>query len=65
MSQILGVEVTNKAIVLSLIHNVVEIVGMTAWLSLVLSGEPVLGFVVLAATLTIEHILALAPGKIA
>jgi len=64
MPKILGVEITNKAIVLSLVHNAVEIIGMTAWLSLVLSGEPVLGFVVLAVTLTIEHILALAPGKI-
>jgi hypothetical protein len=65
MPNILGVPVDKKAIILSQVHNAVEIVGMTLWLSTVLAGHPIQGFVILAVTLTIEHILALAAGKIA
>jgi hypothetical protein len=63
MIKLLGVEVSNKAIVKTQIHNAVEIVGMAVWLQLVLTHHGVAGFIVLAATLTIEHILSLAAGK--
>ena len=63
MIRILGTDVSKRAILLSQIHNAVEILGMTIWLSLVLAHRPLLGFVVLAVTLTVEHILALAAGK--
>lgn len=65
MPQILGVEVSNRAISLTLVHTAVETVGMAGWLALTLNGEKGLGFVVLLVTLVVEHILALASGKIA
>ena len=65
MPLILGVEVSKKAILLSQIHNAVEIIGMATWLGLVLDGQKLEGAIVLVATLTIEHILALAAGKVA
>lgn len=65
MARIFGVEVSRRAIVLSQVHNVVEIATMAGWLALVLAGRGTLGFAVLAVGLTIEHILALAVGKIA
>lgn len=38
---------------------------MAGWLALVMAGQGVLGFVVLAVGLTVEHVLALAAGKLA
>jgi len=63
MIRLLGTYVSGRAILLSQIHNVVEIVGMATWLALVLDHRVVLGTVVLVVTLTVEHILALAAGK--
>lgn len=65
MLKLFGTTVSGKSILVSQVHNIVEIIGMTGWLALVLDGHKVEGFVVLAVTLTIEHILALAAGKIA
>lgn len=62
---IFGVQVSKRAVVLSQIHNAVEIAGMTAWLTLFVLGHRVAAFIVLAVTLTTEHILALAAGKVA
>ena len=63
MPKILGVQVSKRAVLLSLIHNAVEIVTMVSWLSLTLKGHFLAGVVVLAVGLTLEHILALAAGK--
>ena len=63
--RLFGTDVSRKAIIVSQVHNVVEIVGMALWLSLTLKGRTEFGFVVLAVTLTVEHILALAAGKLA
>lgn len=63
--KIFGTTVSGRAVLLSQIHNAVEIIGMAGWLSLVLSGRLVLGTIVLVVTLTVEHILALAAGKLA
>ena len=63
--RIFGIEVSSRSIRLSLIHNVVEIITMAGWLALVLAGHLVVGTIVLAVGLTIEHVLALAAGKVA
>lgn len=63
MAKLLGTTVSGRAIKLTQIHNAVEIVGMAGWLQLVLTHHGLLGFVVLAVTLTVEHILSLAAGK--
>ncbi len=65
MLKLFGTTVSRKAIVVSQVHNVIEIAGMALWLNLVLDGRMLLGFVVLAVALTVEHILALAAGKLA
>lgn len=65
MIRIFGIEVTERAVLLSLVHNVVEIVTMVGWLSLALSHHFILSVVVLVVGLTTEHILALAVGKAA
>ena len=65
MAQIFGGEVSNRSILLSQIHNVIEIATMAGWLALVMSGRGVAGFIVLAVGLTVEHVLALAAGKLA
>ena len=65
MLKLFGTTVSGKAILVTQVHNVVEIVGMTGWLTLVLRGQALEGFIVLAVTLTVEHILALAAGKLA
>jgi len=72
--KIFGIEVSGRSIRLSLVHDVIEIGTMIGWLALVLAGHglvfkltiyEVLGIVVLAVGLTVEHILALAAGKVA
>ena len=60
---LLGTTITRRSILLSQIHNAVEIIGMITWIALVIRGHEILGAVVLAVTLTVEHILALAAGK--
>jgi len=63
MAKIFGTEVSKRSILLSQVHNVVEIATMIIWLQLVLTGSEVLGAVVLIVGLTVEHVLALAAGK--
>jgi len=63
--RIFGIEVSKRAIVLSQVHNVVEIVTMIGWLKYALEGRAVLAVVILVVGLTIEHVLALAAGKVA
>ena len=63
--RIFGIEVSKRAIVLSQVHNVVEIVTMVLWLQNVLAGHGVRGAVILIVGLTVEHVLALAAGKAA
>lgn len=65
MATIFGVQVSDRAVALSLVHNAVEIVTMVAWLGLALDHRFALSVVVLIIGLTVEHILALAAGKIA
>ena len=65
MLRIFGIEVSKRAIALSQVHNVVEIVAMVGWLKYTLAGSFGTGLVFLIAGLTLEHILALAAGKVA
>ena len=65
MAKFFGIEVSRRAIVLSQVHNVVEIVTMVLWLRDVLAGNPVRGVIILVVGLTVEHVLALAAGKVA
>ena len=63
MIRILGTDVSERSVRLSLIHNVVEIVTMVGWLALAQNHHFILSLVVLIPGLTVEHILALAAGK--
>ena len=74
MPKILGVEISQRAIILSLVHTAIETVTMVLWLALALeangvsmklSTPGVLAVVVLFVGLALEHIVALVPGKIA
>ena len=63
--KIFGIEVSRRSILLSQVHNLVEIVTMIYWLKLALGGRAGAAVVVLVVGLTVEHLLALAVGKIA
>ena len=74
MLKILGVEISQRAIILSLVHTAIETVTMVLWLALAmeangigmqLSTPGIIAVVVLFVGLFIEHIVALAPGKVA
>ena len=65
MLSLFGTTISGKSIALSLIHNAVEVITMVGWLALALDGKILLSIIVLAVGLTIEHILALAVGKVA
>ena len=63
--KIFGIEVSGRSIRLSLVHNAVEIITMVVWLDRVLAGQQGLGLAVLIVGLSVEHVLALAAGKVA
>ena len=65
MARIFGIEVSRRSIKLSQVHTIVEYGTMAGWLTLVLSGHVLAGNIVLFVGLELEHILALAVGKVA
>ena len=74
MLKILGVEISQRAIILSLVHTAIETVTMVLWLALAmeangiamkLSTPGIIAVVVLFVGLALEHIVALSPGKVA
>lgn len=65
MLKLFGTTISGRSILASQVHNAVEIVGMSLWLNFILKGQIVEGIITLIVTLTVEHILALAAGKIA
>jgi len=74
MLKILGVEISQRAIILSLVHTAIETVTMVLWLALAmeangiamkLSTPGIIAVAVLFVGLALEHIVALSPGKVA
>ena len=62
--RLFGTEVSGRSILLSQIHTVIEFAGGVGWITLAISGHPALGALVWFVTLEVEHVLALATGKL-
>lgn len=74
MLEILGIQISVRSALLALVHTAIETVTMVIWLALALdaagvqmrfNATAIIGVVVLFVGLAIEHIVALAPGKVA
>jgi hypothetical protein len=74
MLNILGVDITVRSALLALVHTAIETIVMVVWLALALdaagvetkmSSAGVAAVTVLFVGLFIEHVVALAPGKVA
>jgi predicted CoA-binding protein len=74
MIKILGVDITVRSALLALVHTAIETVVMVVWLALALdaagvetkmSSAGIAAVTVLFVGLFIEHVVALAPGKVA
>lgn len=74
MLEILGIQISARAALLSLVHTAIETVVMVVWLDLALdasgismkiTGPGIVAVIVLFVGLFLEHVVALAPGKVA
>jgi hypothetical protein len=74
MLNILGVDISVRSALLALVHTAIETVVMVVWLALALdaagvetkmSSAGIAAVTVLFVGLFIEHVVALAPGKVA
>ena len=63
MLRIFGTQVSGRSVREALVHTIVEVITLVAWLALARNGDTLLSVAVLAGGLYIEHVLALAAGK--
>lgn len=63
MLKIFGTQISGRSVREALVHTVVEVVTLVAWLALARKGDNVLSVTVLAVGLYLEHVIALAAGK--
>ena len=63
MLKIFGTNISGRSVREALVHTVVEVVTLVAWLALARNGDNVLSVAVLAVGLYVEHVIALAAGK--
>lgn len=63
MLRIFGTLISGRSVREALVHTVVEVITLVAWLALARNGDNLLSVAVLAVGLYIEHVIALAAGK--
>jgi hypothetical protein len=63
MLRIFGTQISGRSVREALVHTVVEVITLVAWLALARRGDNALSVAVLAGGLYLEHVIALAAGK--
>ena len=63
MLRIFGTFVSGRSVREAIVHTVVEVVTLVAWLALARNGDNLASAAVLAVGLYVEHVVALAAGK--
>lgn len=63
MLRIFGTQISGRSVREALVHTVVEVITLVAWLALARHGDNLLSVAVLAGGLYAEHVIALAAGK--